>query len=97
MKVAKTFAYKDTNTPNANFIEINRDLEKAFETYDLLSDKYFTHATPTLFNAGSPRPQMSSCYLIACGDSIDDIADIEGLDAEQAAQLIMKAREPWFQ
>ena len=36
---------------------------------------YFTHATPTLFNAGSPRPQMSSCYLIACGDSIDDIAE----------------------
>ena len=48
------------------------NLEKAFETYDLLSDKYFTHATPTLFNAGTPRPQMSSCYLIACGDSIDD-------------------------
>ena len=58
----------------ALFIHLG-DLEKAFETYDLLSDKYFTHATPTLFNAGSPRPQMSSCYLIACGDSIDDIAD----------------------
>jgi len=58
----------------ALFIHLD-NLEKAFETYDLLSDKYFTHATPTLFNAGSPRPQMSSCYLIACGDSIEDIAD----------------------
>ena len=34
------------------------------ETYDLMSQKYFTHATPTLFNAGTPRPQLSSCYLI---------------------------------
>jgi len=56
------------------FIHLN-NLEKAFETYDLLSDKYFTHATPTLFNAGSPRPQMSSCYLIACEDSMDSITD----------------------
>jgi len=38
------------------------------ETYDLMSQKYFTHATPTLFNAGSPRPQLSSCYLIAMED-----------------------------
>ena len=44
------------------------------ETYDLMSTKYFTHATPTLFNAGTPRPQMSSCYLIAMeDDSIDGI------------------------
>jgi ribonucleoside-diphosphate reductase alpha subunit len=48
------------------------DLEKAFETYDLMSQKYFTHATPTLFNAGTPRPQMSSCYLIGMeSDSIE--------------------------
>lgn len=58
----------------ALFIHLG-NLEKAFETYDLLSDKYFTHATPTLFNAGSPRPQMSSCYLIACEDSMDSITD----------------------
>jgi ribonucleoside-diphosphate reductase alpha subunit len=38
------------------------------ETYDLISQKYFTHATPTLFNAGTPRPQLSSCYLIAMED-----------------------------
>lgn len=44
------------------------------ETYDLMSRKYFTHATPTLFNAGTPRPQLSSCYLIAMeSDSLDGI------------------------
>ena len=50
------------------------DLEKAFETYDLLSKKLLTHATPTLFNAGTPRPQLSSCYLLAMAD--DSIAGI---------------------
>jgi ribonucleotide reductase alpha subunit len=50
----------------------NLDLVK--ETYDLMSQKYFTHATPTLFNAGTPRPQLSSCYLIAMeDDSLDGI------------------------
>lgn len=44
------------------------------ETYDLMSQKFYTHATPTLFNSGTPRPQMSSCYLIAMeDDSIDGI------------------------
>ena len=37
------------------------DVEKVIETYELMSQKLFTHATPTLFNAGTPRPQMSSC------------------------------------
>jgi ribonucleoside-diphosphate reductase alpha chain len=41
---------------------------KAIESYNLMSQKYFTHATPTLFNAGTPRPQMSSCYLLAMED-----------------------------
>ena len=50
------------------------DLARAFETYDLLSQKYFTHATPTLFNAGTPRPQLSSCYLLAMHE--DSIAGI---------------------
>ena len=46
------------------------------ETYDLMSQKYFTHATPTLFNAGTPRPQLSSCYLIGMeSDSLDGIYD----------------------
>ena len=50
------------------------DLELIKETYDLLSLKYFTHATPTLFNAGTPRPQLSSCYLLAMEeDSLDGI------------------------
>ena len=50
------------------------DLEKIKETYELMSQKYFTHATPTLFNAGTPHPQLSSCYLIAMeDDSIEGI------------------------
>lgn len=52
------------------------DLESAIETYDLMSKKYFTHATPTLFNSGTPKPQMSSCFLISMkDDSIDGIYD----------------------
>ena len=50
------------------------DMEKIKETYELMSQKYFTHATPTLFNAGTPHPQLSSCYLIAMeDDSIEGI------------------------
>ena len=50
------------------------DLDKIKETYALMSNKYFTHATPTLFNAGTPHPQLSSCYLIAMeNDSIEGI------------------------
>lgn len=49
------------------------NLEKVFETYDLISHKYFTHATPTLFNSGSERSQMSSCYLLGMEDSINGI------------------------
>lgn len=44
------------------------DLPRAFETYDYLSTKCFTHATPTLFNAGTPRQQLSSCFLLAMSD-----------------------------
>ncbi len=52
------------------------DLEAAIETYELMSKKYFTHATPTLFNSGTPKPQMSSCFLLAMkDDSIDGIYD----------------------
>ncbi len=54
--------------------DVDKLLEKAIESYNLMSQKYFTHATPTLFNSGTPRPQMSSCYLIAMeNDSIDGI------------------------
>ncbi len=52
------------------------DIESAIETYELMSKKYFTHATPTLFNSGTPKPQMSSCFLLSMkDDSIDGIYD----------------------
>ena len=52
------------------------DLDSAIETYELMSKKYFTHATPTLFNAGTPKPQMSSCFLLTVkDDSIEGIYD----------------------
>ena len=52
------------------------DIEAAIETYELMSKKFFTHATPTLFNAGTPKPQMSSCFLLTMkDDSIDGIYD----------------------
>ena len=52
------------------------DIEAAVETYHLMSEKWFTHATPTLFNAGTPKPQLSSCFLLTMkDDSIDGIYD----------------------
>ena len=52
------------------------DIESAIETYNLMSEKWFTHATPTLFNAGTPKPQMSSCFLLSMkDDSIEGIYD----------------------
>ncbi|MFD1314853.1 ribonucleoside-diphosphate reductase subunit alpha [Namhaeicola litoreus] len=52
------------------------DVDAAIETYELMSKRYFTHATPTLFNAGTPKPQMSSCFLLQMqDDSIDGIYD----------------------
>ncbi|MEM1120583.1 MAG: ribonucleoside-diphosphate reductase subunit alpha [Bacteroidota bacterium] len=50
------------------------DLDSAIETYNLMSDKWFIHATPTLFNAGTPKPQLSSCFLLSMTeDSISGI------------------------
>ena len=52
------------------------DIEKALRTYDLMSNGYFTHATPTLFNSGTPMPQMSSCFLLTMqDDSLHGIYD----------------------
>ena len=52
------------------------DIDSVLETYKLLSEKWFTHATPTLFNAGTPKPQLSSCFLLTMKeDSIDGIYD----------------------
>ena len=50
------------------------DIDSVIETYNLVSEKWFTHATPTLFNAGTPKPQLSSCFLLTMqDDSIDGI------------------------
>ena len=52
------------------------DVESAIKTYHLMSERWFTHATPTLFNAGTPKPQMSSCFLLTMKeDSIEGIYD----------------------
>ncbi|MGB1444475.1 MAG: ribonucleoside-diphosphate reductase subunit alpha [Flavobacteriaceae bacterium] len=52
------------------------DIDNVLATYELMSKRYFTHATPTLFNSGTPKPQMSSCFLLAMqDDSIDGIYD----------------------
>ena len=54
----------------------HNDIESAIKTYHLMSERWFTHATPTLFNAGTPKPQMSSCFLLTMkDDSIDGIYD----------------------
>merc|ERR1712086_190877 len=59
------------------------DIDSAVETYHLMSDKWFTHATPTMFNAGTPSPQMSSCFLLAMKeDSIDGIFETLSLCAQ---------------
>src|SRR6056300_56726 len=66
-------------TPQYMFMRVaigihGKDIPAVLETYDKMSQGFFIHATPTLFNAGTPRPQMSSCFLIANkGDSIDGI------------------------
>merc|ERR1719316_503682 len=64
------------------------DVAAAVETYDLMSQRYFTHATQTLFNAGTPTPQMSSCFLLTVqSDSIDGIYDT----LKQCAQISKSA------
>lgn len=64
------------------------DIDAAIETYNLMSEKWFTHATPTLFNAGTPKPQLSSCFLLTTqGDSIDGIFDT----LKQCAQISKSA------
>jgi len=57
-------------------IGIHKDVEKAIDTYHMLSERWMTHASPTLFNSGTPRPQLSSCFLIAMKeDTIEGIYD----------------------
>jgi ribonucleoside-diphosphate reductase alpha chain len=64
------------------------DIESAIETYNLMSERWFTHATPTLFNAGTPKPQLSSCFLLTMkSDSIEGIYDT----LKQCAQISQSA------
>ncbi len=64
------------------------DMEKVKKTYDLMSEGWFTHATPTLFNSGTPKPQMSSCFLLTMqDDSLDGIYDT----LKQCAQISKSA------
>ncbi len=64
------------------------DVEAAIETYNLMSERWYTHATPTLFNAGTPKPQMSSCFLLTMkDDSIQGIYDT----LKQCAQISQSA------
>lgn len=64
------------------------DIESAIKTYELMSERWFTHATPTLFNAGTPKPQMSSCFLLTIQeDSINGIYDT----LKQCAQISQSA------
>lgn len=63
------------------------DIPKVIETYNLMSNKYFTHASPTLYNAGTPKPQMSSCFLVNMKDD-----SIEGIyDTLKSCALISKS------
>src|SRR5690606_26915574 len=64
------------------------DIDSAIKTYNLMSEKWFTHATPTLFNAGTPKPQLSSCFLLTMkNDSIEGIYDT----LKQCAQISQSA------
>jgi ribonucleoside-diphosphate reductase alpha chain len=64
------------------------DVDAAIESYNLMSERWFTHATPTLFNAGTPKPQLSSCFLLSMkDDSIDGIYDT----LKQCAQISQSA------
>lgn len=69
---------KVIETPQHMFLRValgihGEDLVKVKETYDLMSSKYFTHATPTLYNSGTPRSQIFSCFLIGMDDSLEGI------------------------
>ena len=65
----------------------HEDIDAAIETYNLLSEKWFTHASPTLFNAGTNRPQLSSCFLLTMSDD-----SIEGIyDTLRTCALISKS------
>ena len=63
------------------------DIEGAIKTYDLMSQKYFTHATPTLFNAGTPRPQLSSCFI--AGTEVHTMRGIVPIESVQVGDEVV--------
>lgn len=74
MRVAiQVHGCKNYSTSSLSEEEIDKRLSLIKKSYDLISNLYFTHATPTLFNSGTKRPQLSSCFLYSSEDSIEDI------------------------
>ena len=72
-----------------------RDLDAAVETYELMSQRWFTHATPTMFNAGTPQPQMSSCFLLSMkDDSIDGDAHPDAAPAPRPGRATATRPRP---
>jgi ribonucleoside-diphosphate reductase alpha subunit len=74
MRVALGLWMTLTEEEQQTGLDLQTRLARVLETYDLMSQKFLTHATPTLFNAGTPRPQLSSCFLLAMND--DSISGI---------------------
>ena len=76
------------------------NIEQAIRTYHLMSGRWFTHASPTLFNAGTPRPQLSSCFLLCMkDDSIDGIYDTLkqcAIISKSAGGIGLSAHAPQF-
>jgi len=76
MRVALGIHYTGRSSSMMSEEEENKRLQAAFETYDLMSEGYFTHASPTLFHSGTTHPQLSSCFLLQMSDdSINGIYD----------------------
>jgi ribonucleotide reductase alpha subunit len=73
----RTFLYQSALLwCSAPLFHSQQDVDAAIQTYHMMSRKLFTHATPTLFNSGCPKPQMSSCFLLTMKeDSIEGIYD----------------------
>ena len=68
------------------------DIDRVRETYNLMSERYFTHASPTLFNAGNPHPQLSSCFLVCMKDD-----SIEGIyETLKSCAMISKPEDCWW-
>ena len=67
------------------------DIDNAIQTYHMLSERWFTHASPTLFNAGTPRPQLSSCFLICMKSDSIEVSHTDLLSAMHLTILDVKS------